>query len=139
MVELCSYAHLTQQPVTSQYCGQFRSHHLNGDLAIVFHIVRQVHHCHAAGAQFSLDGVPVGEGFFQPTKSVICHNSVTCSRNREIARLGTRQTGACQSGQVGNRYPLGKPHDRKDLSDSRLEKESTYVQLVRLARLRMAV
>ena len=53
---------LGQEPLGAEDGGQLGAQDLERDLAVVPHVVRQVHRGHAAGAQLALDDVAVGEG-----------------------------------------------------------------------------
>ena len=53
---------LGQEPLGANHGGQFGSQDLERDVAVVFDIVREIDGRHAAGAEFVLDGVAVGQG-----------------------------------------------------------------------------
>ena len=53
---------LLQEPLGAEDRGQLRAQDLDGDLAVVLEVLRQVHRGHAALAQLPLDAVAVGEG-----------------------------------------------------------------------------
>jgi hypothetical protein len=53
---------LLQEALRSQRRRQVVAEDLDGDLAVVLEIARQIHGGHAAAADFSVDGVAVGEG-----------------------------------------------------------------------------
>ena len=50
---------LTQEPLRSQCCGELRPQDFERHLAVVFQIFGEVDRGHAAGADFTLDGVTV--------------------------------------------------------------------------------
>ena len=62
MLEIGGGLDLLEEPPGAEDGGQLGPQHLEGDLAVVAHVVRQVHRGHAALAQLPLDAVAVGEG-----------------------------------------------------------------------------
>ncbi len=70
MLEIGGGLDLLYETIGPKYRGEFGAEYLHGDLAVVFDVVRQVHRRHAAGAEFVLDGVAVGEGGLQAGKGV---------------------------------------------------------------------
>jgi hypothetical protein len=56
---------LAQEALGSDGRGELRAEHLDGDRAVVFGIVAEVHRGHAAAAEFTLDRVMPGEGGVQ--------------------------------------------------------------------------
>ena len=50
-----------EEALTAQYCAQVGMP-LDRHIALVFDVVREIHRGHAAGAEFPLDAVAVGEG-----------------------------------------------------------------------------
>ena len=53
---------LGQEPITADNGGELRVQHLDGDLATVLEVLRQVDGGHAALAEFALEAVAVTEG-----------------------------------------------------------------------------
>ena len=62
MLEVGGGLDLTEEPLGADDRGQFGPQHLEGHLAVVLQVLRQVHRGHAAGAELPLDAVAVGEG-----------------------------------------------------------------------------
>ena len=52
---------LDDEPLGTEHRRELGLQHLERDVAVVLEVVRQVHGGHAAGAEFTLDGVATGE------------------------------------------------------------------------------
>ena len=65
MLEIGGGLDLRNESLGAKDRGELRPQHLDGDLAVVFDVVRQIHSRHAAGADLFFDGVAVGEGSFE--------------------------------------------------------------------------
>ena len=61
---------LAQEPLGADDRGQLRPEHLDRHLAVVLEVLRQVDGGHAAGAEFLLEAVAVGEGLGEAGKRV---------------------------------------------------------------------
>jgi len=55
-------ADFRQEPFAAECGAEVGMQHLDRDIALVFQVVREVHRSHAAGAEFALDAIAVGEG-----------------------------------------------------------------------------
>ena len=53
---------LAEEPLGADHRGQLGPQHLDGDLAAVLEVVREIDGGHAALAQLALDAVAVGQG-----------------------------------------------------------------------------
>lgn len=56
---------LAEEPFAAQRGAELGVEHLDSDVAVVPHVVREVYRGHAARAQFTLDPVTVGQGSSQ--------------------------------------------------------------------------
>jgi len=56
------YFDLAQEALGPHDLGDLRPHDLDGHLAVVLEVLRQVNRRHAAAAEFTFDLVAVGEG-----------------------------------------------------------------------------
>ena len=61
MLQVSGGLDLGQEPRGADDCGEFRAQDLDGDLAVVLEVVREVHGGHAASAELALDPVAVGQ------------------------------------------------------------------------------
>ena len=61
MLELRNDLDLAEKPVRPKRRRQFRPEHLDRDLAVVLQVTRKEHHCHAATADLTFDGVAIRE------------------------------------------------------------------------------
>jgi hypothetical protein len=52
---------LGEEPFAAEGCAEVRMEYLDGDVAIVLDIVREIHGRHAAGTEFTLDAISLGE------------------------------------------------------------------------------
>jgi hypothetical protein len=68
---------LAQEAVAADAGGDVITQHLDGHVAIVLAIVREVHRRHAAGAEFPVESVALREGAGQPFSDV-AHAISTC-------------------------------------------------------------
>ena len=62
MLEVSRDLDLLQKPLGAEHSREFGTQHFDGDVAVVFDVVGQIHGRHATGAEFFLDEVAVGEG-----------------------------------------------------------------------------
>jgi hypothetical protein len=53
---------LFEKSLGADHDSQLGLEHLDGDLAVVFDILREINRGHAAGTELALDSVAVGEG-----------------------------------------------------------------------------
>ena len=65
MLQARGGADLAQEPLAAERRAEIGMQHLDGHVAIVLEVVREVDRGHAAGAEFALDAVAVGEGGVQ--------------------------------------------------------------------------
>src|SRR5262245_62530335 len=88
-----------QESLDADELRELAVHHLDGDLAIVTHVVRQVDVGHPATADLALDGVSVGERSLQaieefhrtcraPSRDIVCPSRV---RARSVPRRAARE------------------------------------------------
>ena len=61
---------LLEEPLGADHRGEVRMEHLDGDLAVVFEVVRQPDRGHAAGAELALDAIAAGEGGGETSRGV---------------------------------------------------------------------
>ena len=54
-------ADFAQEPFAAKRRTQVGVQHLDGDIALVLEIVREVHGGHAAGAEFAVEAVAIGQ------------------------------------------------------------------------------
>ncbi len=90
MLKIRGRLDLLHEPLGAQDGGEFRTQDLDGDLAVVFEIFREVHGRHAAGAELALDGVAVGEGGGETGELVV--QFPTCplnSSNKPCTRMSS--------------------------------------------------
>ena len=52
---------LAEEPLGADHGGELGAHELDGDLAVVPEVLREVDGRHAAGAELALDAVAVGQ------------------------------------------------------------------------------
>ena len=79
---------LAQEPLGADDRRQFRPEHLDGDVAVVLEVLRQVDGGHAARAELALEAVAVGEGFGEAGKRVrhqVLPNRVLSLRGHAVA------------------------------------------------------
>ena len=62
MLQLRRGPDLAQEPLAAERRAEVGMQHLDGDVAIVLEVVREIDGGHAAGAELALDAVAVGEG-----------------------------------------------------------------------------
>ncbi len=62
MLQVGGHLDLVQEAFGAEHGGQLGVQHLDGDLAVVLDVVREVDGGHAAGAEFALDAIAVREG-----------------------------------------------------------------------------
>ena len=77
MLQVCGDLDLFEKPFRIEGGGQLGPQHLDRDLAMVFEVLGEVDHCHAARTQLTLDSVAVAEGGFQSFEGVR-HRSIRC-------------------------------------------------------------
>ena len=70
MLELGGDLDLAQEPLGTDDRGELGMQHLDGDLAVVLEVLRQVDGGHAAPAELALDQVAVGQGGGEAGKGV---------------------------------------------------------------------
>ena len=63
MIELRGDSHLGQEPIRPDYCAQVGAKKLEGYVAVVFQVFREVYGSHAPGPDLAIDGVSVCECF----------------------------------------------------------------------------
>ena len=61
MVQPGGDLHLGKEPLCAEGGGKFRAQHLDGDVAIMPDVVREVDGCHPARTEFPHDAVSVGK------------------------------------------------------------------------------
>ena len=59
-------ADLGEEALGAEGGAEVGMQHLDGDVAIVLEVVREVDRGHAASAEFALDGIAVGQGLLKP-------------------------------------------------------------------------
>ena len=72
MIEPRGDRDLAQEAIAGERPGEVGPEHLDGDLPVVFEVVREVDRGHAAGAEFALNAVVAGEGG-RETRSGVRH------------------------------------------------------------------
>jgi hypothetical protein len=100
--ERASDLDLAQEPIGAQRGGELRVQHLDRDVAVVGHVVRQVHDRHSTLSQLSLEAVLLREltakgrqglrrdrrlGHAEPLKKSICAAGSSPPRNSELCEL----------------------------------------------------
>ena len=65
MVEASDDPDFLKEPLAAEHPGDVGSQHLQGDVAVVLRISREVDDRHRSATEFPLDRVPVGEGGLQ--------------------------------------------------------------------------
>jgi hypothetical protein len=74
MLQACRRADLGQEPVAPERRTQVRVQDLDGDVAVVLEIVREIHRRHSTGTELPLDAIAVGERVRQP-RAAIAHGA----------------------------------------------------------------
>jgi hypothetical protein len=70
MLEPCRDFDLTEEPVGAQAGGQLRAQHLDGDLAVVLQVLRQVHRPHPSLPERALEAISVAQRFGQSGRDI---------------------------------------------------------------------
>ena len=71
MLQIRSRLDLAQEPLGADDGRQLGAQHLDGDVAIVLEVVRQVDRRHTARAELALDAIPIGEACGQAEEVVV--------------------------------------------------------------------
>ncbi len=77
MLQRGSGLDLDHEALGAEHGGQLRLEDLDRDLAVVLEILRQVDRGHAAGAEFALDAVAIGQRGVRRSSVVIARSSLT--------------------------------------------------------------
>jgi hypothetical protein len=70
MIELGTDLDFTQEPLGTDRGSELGAHDLDGYLAVMLEILREVDSGHPTATKFPLDGVTVGEGCLEAIKRV---------------------------------------------------------------------
>ena len=73
-----------EEAIAAECSTEIGVQHLDGDVAVVLEIMREIHGGHPAGAELAVDAIAVGEGQVQACDDVRVHGA---------AELGIRATG----------------------------------------------
>jgi hypothetical protein len=86
MLKLCGDLDLAREPLGPQGGRQLGAEHLERHLALVLHVVRQVHRRHPARSKLALDGVTIGQCGLQAIRPIVHGRDRVFSRlRRDIA------------------------------------------------------
>ena len=89
---------LAQESLTAERRAEVGVEHLDGDVAIVLEVVREVDCRHAARAELALDAVMAGQGAGQAGEDVVVRHGGT---GREGARAATEAVNMVAGGRPG--------------------------------------
>jgi hypothetical protein len=88
-------ADLGEEALAAECGAEVGVQHLDGDIALVLEVVREVHGGHAASAEFALDAVAVGDWYAShPPESRKSRRRQIDQRTTRAAALGHRTRGA---------------------------------------------
>jgi hypothetical protein len=118
VLELGGGLDLGEEPLGAQRSAQVGVQHLDGDVAVVLQVVREIHGGHAARAELALDAIAVGEAFAQ-SRDVAAHlprgrcNSPPTphrfARFSRSMRLRASTTRGCKSGSAFAQRSMNRP------------------------------
>jgi hypothetical protein len=91
---------LAQEPLGADDGGELGAQHLDGDLAVVLEVVGEVDGGHAAGTEFALEPVAVGEGRAQAFQ--VAHRAFPLGRPRRCTSAAKRGS-ACSTSNSGQK------------------------------------
>ena len=60
MLQVCRHLDLSQESLDAEHGAEFRLQNLDGDLAVMTQVSREINRCHAASSDLAVDRVSVG-------------------------------------------------------------------------------